>query len=209
MAVTLWPEIDPYQQGHLEVADGHILYWEACGNPAGKPAVALHGGPRSGSGPIMRRYFDPNAYRIVLFDQRGCGRSRPHASDPAVDLSTNTTDHLIVDLEQLRLHLGIDSWLAFGGSWGSTPALAYAEPERHPERVTELIIFSVGTTRRHEVEWMTVTSGACSPSSGVASGTAFLPQSETGTWPRPTTACSMIPTPPCARRHRFARSQGR
>jgi proline iminopeptidase len=101
----------------------------------------------------MRRYFDPNAYRIVLFDQRGCGRSRPHASDPAVDLSTNTTHHLIADLEQLRLQLDIDSWLVFGGSWGSTLALAYAE--RHQERVTELIIFSVGTTRRREVEWMT------------------------------------------------------
>ena len=126
----LYPEIEPYDRGLLDVGDGNLVYWETCGNPAGKPAIVLHGGPGSGCTPGARRYFDPAAYRIVLFDQRGCGRSRPHASDPAVDLSINTTHHLLADVELLRRHLGIERWLVFGGSWGSTLGLAYAE--RHP-----------------------------------------------------------------------------
>ncbi len=156
-----YPEIEPYEHGMLDVGDGNLVYWETCGNPDGKPAVVLHGGPGSGCTPGWRRYFDPGAYRIVLFDQRGCGRSTPHASDPAVDLSTNTTHHLRVDMERLRRHLDIDRWLVFGGSWGSTLGLAYAE--RHPERVSEIVLFSIGTTARREVEWITRDVGRIFP----------------------------------------------
>jgi proline iminopeptidase len=137
----------------LQVGDGNLVYWEVCGNPAGKPAVMLHGGPGSGCVPYWRRYFDPDAYRVVLFDQRGCGRSTPHSSDPTVDLAANTTDHLIADLERLRDLLGIDRWLVVGGSWGSTLGLAYAE--RLPEHVSEMVLFSVATTSRREVRWVT------------------------------------------------------
>jgi proline iminopeptidase len=137
----------------LDVGDGHQVYWEICGNPAGKPAVVLHGGPGSGCTVNARRYFDPYAYRIVLFDQRGSGRSTPHASSADIDLSTNTTWHLIADIERLRRHLGIAQWLVLGGSWGSTLALAYAE--RHPEHVTELVLFSVATTTADEIDWIT------------------------------------------------------
>jgi proline iminopeptidase len=137
----------------LDVGDGNLVYWEVCGNPAGKPAVMLHGGPGSGCVPGWRRYFDPAAYRVVLFDQRGCGRSTPHAGDAAVDLATNTTDHLIADMERLRDRLGIESWLVVGGSWGSTLGLAYAE--QVPERVSEMVLFSVGTTSHREVRWVT------------------------------------------------------
>jgi proline iminopeptidase len=124
---VLYPEIEPYDYGMLAVGDGNHVYWEVCGNPNGKPALVLHGGPGSGCSTGMRRYFDPHAYRIVLFDQRSCGRSLPHASDLRTDLSVNTTTHLLADIEQLRQHLGIDKWLLFGGSWGSTLGLAYAE----------------------------------------------------------------------------------
>jgi proline iminopeptidase len=147
------PEIEPYESGMLEVDDGQLLYWEECGNPAGRPAVVLHGGPGSGCTPGWRRFFDPARYRVVLFDQRGCGRSRPHASDPAADLAVNTTEHLLADLERLRRFRGIDRWLVLGGSWGSTLGLAYAE--RHPERVSGMVLFSVVTTSRREVEWIT------------------------------------------------------
>ena len=133
-----YPEVEPYDQGMLEVGDGQLVYWELCGNPEGKPAVVLHGGPGTGCPAGMRRVFDPDAYRVVLFDQRGCGRSRPDAGDPATDLSVNTTHHLLGDIEQLRRHLGVERWLVFGGSWGSTLGLAYAE--RHPERVTEATV---------------------------------------------------------------------
>ncbi|SCD76971.1 proline iminopeptidase [Streptomyces sp. DvalAA-19] len=114
----LYPPIEPYESGMLEVGDGHRVYWEACGNPDGKPALVVHGGPGSGCGPRARRYFDPERYRVVLFDQRGCGRSTPHASDPATELRHNTTHHLIADMERLREHLGITGWLLYGGSWG-------------------------------------------------------------------------------------------
>lgn len=148
----LYPEIDPYDHGMLDVGDDHQIYWECCGNPNGKPAVVFHGGPGSGCSIGMRRYFDPNAYRIVLFDQRNCGRSRPYAGDPTTDLSTNTTEHLLADIELLRQHLGIAHWLVYGGSWGSTLALAYAE--RHPQCVTEIILVGVTMTRRAEIEWL-------------------------------------------------------
>jgi len=145
----------------LDVGDGHRLYWEVCGNPDGKAAVVLHGGPGSGCSPVFRRFFDPEVYRVVQFDQRGCGRSTPHASDPAVELSTNTTWHLVEDIERLRIHGGIDRWLVFGGSWGSTLGLAYAE--RHPGRVSALVLASVVTTRAHEVRWATREVGRLFP----------------------------------------------
>ncbi len=142
----LFPEIAPYRTGRLKVSPAHELYYEECGNPDGKPAVLLHGGPGGGSTPIMRRYHDPSRYRIVLFDQRGCGRSTPHAS-----LDENTTWHLVDDIEQLREHLGVERWQVFGGSWGSTLALAYAET--HPERASELVLRGIFTLRRAELEW--------------------------------------------------------
>ncbi len=147
----LYPEIEPYEHGMLEVGDGNVVYWEACGNPRGKPAVVLHGGPGSGCSPRLRRFFDPSAYRVVLFDQRGCGRSTPHASALDADLTSNNTANLIADIERLRQHLDVDRWLVFGGSWGSTLALAYAET--HPDEVTEMILFGVTTGRRSEIDW--------------------------------------------------------
>jgi proline iminopeptidase len=145
----------------LDVGAGQHVYWAESGNPDGKPAVVLHGGPGSGSAPWMDLMFDPDAYRIVRFDQRGCGRSTPNAADAGVDLSNNTTAHLIADCEQLREHLNIDRWLVWGGSWGSTLALAYAQA--HPERVTEMVLISVGTTSRREVDWVTRQMGRIFP----------------------------------------------
>jgi len=147
----LYPEIEPHEHGMLDVSDGNLVYWETCGSPRGKPAVVLHGGPGSGCSPWFRRLFDPSAYRVVLFDQRGCGRSMPHASAPDADLASNNTANLIADIERLRRHLDVDRWLVFGGSWGSTLALAYAET--HPDRVTEMILFGVTTGRRSEFDW--------------------------------------------------------
>jgi proline iminopeptidase len=144
--LTLYPEIAPYRTGRLKVSPLHEIYFEECGNMQGKPVVLLHGGPGGGSNPLMRRYHDPARYRIVLFDQRGCGRSTPHAS-----LEENTTWHLVDDIESLRTHLGIERWQVLGGSWGSTLALAYAET--HPERVTELVLRGIFTLRRSELEW--------------------------------------------------------
>lgn len=133
--------------------DGHdLVYWETCGNRDGKAALVLHGGPGSGCTPAHRRFFDPTRYRIVLFDQRNCGRSRPHAGEPGVDLTRNTTPHLVADVERLRERLGIERWLVWGGSWGSTLALAYAEA--YPERVTELVLWGVTTGRRAELDWL-------------------------------------------------------
>jgi proline iminopeptidase len=147
----LYPDIQPYAHGMLAVGNGNLVYWETCGDPRGKPAVVFHGGPGSGCSPWFRRLFDPSAYRIVLFDQRGCGRSTPHASAPDTDLATNTTTHLIADAELLREHLGVERWSVLGGSWGSTLALAYTET--HPARVTEMILFGVTTGRWSEFDW--------------------------------------------------------
>jgi len=147
----LYPAIEPHDQGMLDVGDGNLVYWEVCGNPAGKPVVFLHGGPGGGCSPDHRRLFDPAAYRIVLTDQRGCGRSTPHAGDADTDLSSNTTWHLVADLERLRDHLGIERWQVFGGSWGSALALAYAET--HPERVSELVLRGIMTLRPRELDW--------------------------------------------------------
>ncbi|MFL5186394.1 MAG: prolyl aminopeptidase [Microvirga sp.] len=143
---TFYPEIEPYDHGMLDVGDGHRVYWELCGNPDGKPVVFLHGGPGGGCTPAQRRLFDPEKYRILLFDQRGCGRSTPYAS-----LEANTTWHLVADIERLREMTGVDKWMVFGGSWGSTLALAYAET--HPERVTELVLRGIFTLRRSELLW--------------------------------------------------------
>ena len=150
--VELHPPIEPYDRGMLDVGDGNLVYWETCGNPDGKPAVMVHGGPGQGCVPNMRRMFDPRRYRAVLFDQRGCGRSTPHASDPGTDLRHNTTDHLVADMELLREHLGIERWLLTGGSWGTTLALVYAE--RHPHRVSEVMLSAISTTRRSEIDWL-------------------------------------------------------
>lgn len=147
-----FPAIEPYDRGLLDVGDGNRVYWETCGNPDGKPALVVHGGPGSGCGDGSRRSFDPRRYRIILFDQRGCGRSTPHASDPATEMRHNTTAHLLRDMEALREHLGVRRWLLFGGSWGSTLILAYAQ--RHPDRVSEIVIPAVTTTRRVETDWL-------------------------------------------------------
>jgi len=143
----MYPPIEPYTHGMLETGDGHQVYWELCGNPKGKPAVFLHGGPGSGCAPVHRRLFDPARYKVMLFDQRGCGRSMPHAS-----LEHNTTWHLVADMERLRAEImGDEQWLVLGGSWGSTLALAYAQT--HPGRVSELVLRGVFGLRRAELLW--------------------------------------------------------
>lgn len=151
--MPLYPEIEPYDHGMLDVGDGNRVYWEACGNPYGKPAVVLHGGPGSGCTPWVRRLFDPDAYRIVLLDQRGAGRSTPHASAYDTDMSVNTTAHLIADLELLRLHLGIERWLVWGVSFGSVLGLRYAQA--HPEVVTEVVLTGIATGSDAEVALLT------------------------------------------------------
>ena len=156
-----YPEIEHYDSGMLDVGDGNLVYWETCGNPHGKPAVLLHGGPGAGFQPGSRRNLDPSAYRIVLFDQRNCGRSTPSAADPDTDLSGNTTAALIGDMEALRRHLGIERWLVLGASWGTTLALAYAQA--HPDRVTEMVLNAVCTTTHREVAWNTRDMGRIWP----------------------------------------------
>lgn len=142
----LYPEIEPYESGHLDVGDGHSIRWERCGTKGATPAVFLHGGPGGGYSPAHRRLFDPARYDVVLFDQRGCGRSTPHAS-----LEANTTWHLVADIERLREMVGAKKWVVFGGSWGSTLALAYAET--HPERVSALIVRGIYTLTKAELDW--------------------------------------------------------
>ena len=143
----MYPSIEPYKHGYLDSGDGHQIYWELCGNPQGKPVVFLHGGPGAGCSPHHRQLFNPERYNILLFDQRGCGRSKPTAS-----LENNTTQHLIADMERLRKEiLDTDKWLVFGGSWGSTLALAYAQT--HPQQVTGLILRGIFTLRKKEINW--------------------------------------------------------
>ena len=144
--LVLYPPLEPYRHARLKVSGGHEIYYEECGNPHGKPALVVHGGPGGGCNATMRRYHDPSRYRIVLFDQRGCGRSLPHAS-----LDANTTWDLVGDMERLRVHLGIERWQLFGGSWGSTLALAYGQT--HPERVTDLVLRGIFLLRREELIW--------------------------------------------------------
>jgi proline iminopeptidase len=143
---TLYSAIEPYRTGYLDTGDGHQVYWEISGNPEGKPAVFLHGGPGAGCSPAHRRLFDPKKYRVLLFDQRGCGRSKPHAS-----LENNTTWDLVKDIESLRAIMGVDKWLVFGGSWGATLALSYSET--HPERVSELVVRGIFTLKKREIDW--------------------------------------------------------
>ena len=142
----LYPPIEPCRTGMLEVGDGHTVYWELIGNPDGQPAVFLHGGPGAGCNADHRRLFDPRRWNVLLFDQRGCGRSTPHAA-----LEANTTWHLVADIERLRTMLGVERWLVFGGSWGSALALAYAQT--HPERVSALVLRGIFTLRREELLW--------------------------------------------------------
>ena len=143
---TLYPSLEPYDHGFLEVGDGHTVYYEQCGNAEGKPALFVHGGPGAGGDIGARRFFDPSGYRIIVFDQRGAGRSRPEAS-----LSDNTTWHLVADMELLRERLSIEQWLVFGGSWGSTLSLAYAQ--RHPNAVSELVLRGIFLLRKKELDW--------------------------------------------------------
>lgn len=157
----MYPAVEPYEQGVLDVGDGQRVYWETVGAASGAPAVFLHGGPGSGATAGSRRYFDPDAFRAVLFDQRGCGRSRPLACEPGVDLSTNTTDRLAADIELLREHLGIDRWLVVGVSWGSTLGLVYAQ--RHPKRVRGLVLGPVTAGTRRETAWITREMGRLFP----------------------------------------------
>ncbi len=144
---SLYPPIEPFETGMLDVGDGHSIYWERCGTKGAKPAVFLHGGPGSGCSPKQRQQFDPELYDVLLFDQRGCGRSKPYAS-----LENNTTWHLVGDMEKLREMCGHERWLVFGGSWGSTLALSYAQT--HPERVTELVLRGIFLCRQNELDWL-------------------------------------------------------
>ncbi|MCB9958977.1 MAG: prolyl aminopeptidase [Rhodospirillaceae bacterium] len=153
---TIFPPIEPYLTGYLPVDQPHRLYWEQSGNPNGAPAVFLHGGPGAGASPIHRRLFDPTHYRIVVFDQRGAGRSRPLG-----EIAENTTDHLVADVEALREHLGIERWHVFGGSWGSTLALAYAEA--HPDRCASIILRGIFLMRRREIDWFLYGMGTIFP----------------------------------------------
>ena len=151
---TLYPEIEPHETGMLDVGDGHSLYWEFSGNPNGKPVVFLHGGPGGGSSPDHRRQFNPDKYKILVFDQRGCGKSTPYAS-----LDNNTTWDLVEDIEKLRTEVSkVDEWMVVGGSWGSTLAITYAET--HPERVTELVLRGIFLFDQYELDWMYKPGGA-------------------------------------------------
>jgi proline iminopeptidase len=152
---------EPYATGLLETGDGNRIYWETVGNPDGVPVLIVHGGPGYGCTVRMRRPFDLQRHRVILFDQRNCGRSLPHASDPSADMSRNTTQHLLHDMERLRGHLGVEKWMLFGGSWGSALALAYAEA--HPDRVSAVLLVSVMTARKRELDWLYRGAGAFFP----------------------------------------------
>ena len=169
---TIFPPIDPYLTGYLAVDPPHKLYWEQSGNPNGAPVVFLHGGPGAGASPVHRRLFDPAHYRIVVFDQRGAGRSRPLG-----EISNNTTDHLIADVEALRRHLAIETWHVFGGSWGSTLALAYAEA--HPERCASVILRGIFLMRRREIDWFLYGMGTIFPEAW-RQFAQFIPEAERG-----------------------------
>ncbi len=168
----LFPEIGPYETGYMPLSAGHVMYWEQVGNPRGIPVLFLHGGPGAGAGAVHRRFFDPMHWRLVIFDQRGAGRSRPLGS-----LAENTTAHLVRDIEQLRRHLDVDRWLLFGGSWGSTLALAYAQA--HPNRVAGCVLRGVFLGRPAEVEWFLHGMGAIFPDAHAAFA-GFLPERERG-----------------------------
>jgi proline iminopeptidase len=166
----LFPEIGPFETGYLPLSDGHVMYWEQAGNPRGRPVLFLHGGPGAGAGAVHRRFFDPAFWRVIIFDQRGAGRSRPLGS-----LVANTTQDLVDDIEQLRRHLRLDRWLLFGGSWGSTLALAYAQA--HPDRVAGLVLRGVFLGRRAEVDWFLHGLAAIFPDAH-SQFAQFLPENE-------------------------------
>ncbi|WP_437284850.1 prolyl aminopeptidase [Sorangium sp. So ce406] len=170
---TLYPEIEPYRAGRLRVSDVHEIYFEESGNPRGKPVIFVHGGPGGGTEPKQRRFFDPAAYRIVLFDQRGCGKSTPYAC-----LEENSTWHLVADMEALREHLGIERWQVFGGSWGSTLSLAYAE--RHPARVTELVLRGIFLLRKQELDWFYQRGASALFPDAWEEYLTFIPEAERG-----------------------------
>ncbi len=159
--MSRFPPIEPYETGMLDVGDGASMYWECSGNPNGVAALYLHGGPGSGCTPGSRRYFDPERFRIICLDQRGCGRSRPLASDDGANLRFNTTAHLIADIEHLRRRLGVDRWIVVGVSWGTTLALAYAQ--QNPQCVRGIVLALVTTTSRREVQWITHDVGRIFP----------------------------------------------
>ena len=168
----LFPDIGPYETGQLPLSGHHVMYWEQVGNPNGPPVLFLHGGPGAGAGAVHRRFFDPNYWRLVIYDQRGAGRSRPLGS-----LENNTTPDLVADIEKLRRHLGIDRWLLFGGSWGSTLALAYAQA--HRERVAGLVLRGIFLGRQSEVDWFLHGMGTVFPEAH-ANFAGFLPENERG-----------------------------
>jgi proline iminopeptidase len=168
----LYPEIGPFETGYLPLSGGHVMYWEQVGNPRGRPALFLHGGPGAGAGAVHRRFFDPDFWRVVIFDQRGAGRSRPLGG-----LERNTTQDLVSDIEILRRHLGLDRWLLFGGSWGSTLALAYAQA--HPDRVAGCVLRGVFLGRPHEVDWFLHGIGRFYPDAH-GNFVGFLPPEERG-----------------------------
>jgi len=170
---TLYPPIEPYDSGMLDVGDGHRLYWERCGTKGAKPVVFLHGGPGAGCSPAHRRQFDPAKYDILLFDQRGCGRSTPHAS-----LEANTTWHLVEDIERLRMMMGVDKWMVFGGSWGSTLSLAYAQT--HPERVTELVLRGIFLFDQYELDWLYKDGASSLYPDGWDEFVSIIPEDERG-----------------------------
>jgi len=166
----LFPEIGPYETGYMPLSGSHVMYWEQAGNPRGRPVLFLHGGPGAGAGAVHRRFFDPSHWRIVIFDQRGAGRSRPLGG-----LENNTTPYLVEDIERLRVHLGLDRWLLFGGSWGSTLALAYAQA--HPSRVVGCVLRGIFLGRALEVEWFLRGIGTVFPEAH-AQFAAHLPEAE-------------------------------
>lgn len=168
----LYPEIEPFEKGYMPVGGPHQIYWEQCGNPKGVPVVFLHGGPGAGASPTHRRFFDPAHYRIIIFDQRGAGRSKPLG-----ELTDNTTGHLIADIEMLREKLGIERWMVFGGSWGSTLAIAYAET--HPDRVRALILRGIFLCRKSEIDWFLFGMKALAPEAW-RTFIEFLPEAERG-----------------------------
>jgi proline iminopeptidase len=168
----LFPEIGPFETGYLPLSDGHVMYWEQVGNPRGKPVLFLHGGPGAGAGAVHRRFFDPNIWRVIIFDQRGAGRSKPLGS-----LAANTTPHLVADIEALRGFLGIDRLLLFGGSWGSTLALAYAQA--HPAAVMGAVLRGIFLGRDAEVEWFLYGLARVFPDAH-ATFSQFLPEAERG-----------------------------
>lgn len=176
---------EPYEHGFPDTGDGNRIYWEACGNPEGMPALIVHGGPGSGCAPEWRRSFDLSLHRTILFDQRNCGRSRPHASDPAANMCLNMTDHLIVDMELLREHLDVEAWILRGASWGVTLSLAYAE--RHPGRVLGMLMVAVTSTRRSELDWLYRGAGRFFPKPGSGSATMSAAR-------RPGTCCQRTPS---------------